>query len=44
MRVLIADDDAVSRKGLYGLTRSWGYDPVLARDGFERTRKAIYCT
>lgn len=33
MRVLIADDDAISLKGLYGLMRSWGYEPVLARDG-----------
>jgi phosphoserine phosphatase RsbU/P len=33
MRVLIADDDPVSLRGLLGLMQSWGYDPVMASDG-----------
>ena len=33
MRVLIADDDPVSRRGLLGLMQSWGYEPVMAGDG-----------
>ena len=33
MRVLIADDDPVSLRGLLGLMQSWGYDPVIAGDG-----------
>src|SRR5262245_43675135 len=33
MRILIADDDAVSLRGLHGLLQSWGYDSVLANDG-----------
>ncbi len=38
MRVLIADDEAVSRRLLeLSLTR-WGYDVVVARDGLEASR------
>ena len=33
MRVLIADDDSVSRRGLLGLMQSWGYDVMMAEDG-----------
>jgi phosphoserine phosphatase RsbU/P len=33
MRVLIADDDPVSLRGLLGLTQSWGYDAVVTADG-----------
>jgi phosphoserine phosphatase RsbU/P len=33
MRVLIAEDDAVSRHLLELALRRWGYDPVLAPDG-----------
>jgi DNA-binding response OmpR family regulator len=33
MRVLIADDDPVSRRGLHGLMQSWGYDVTMAENG-----------
>ena len=33
MRVLVAEDDAVSARGLQGLMQSWGYEVVLAVDG-----------
>jgi phosphoserine phosphatase RsbU/P len=33
MRVLVAEDDPVSARGLHGLMRSWGYDVVPAADG-----------
>lgn len=33
MRVLIADDDTVTVARLKGLVASWGFDPVVARDG-----------
>jgi phosphoserine phosphatase RsbU/P len=33
MRVLIADDDSVSLRGLLGLMQSWGYDVVMADNG-----------
>jgi sigma-B regulation protein RsbU (phosphoserine phosphatase) len=33
MRVLIADDDPVSRRGLFGLMQSCGYEAVMAGDG-----------
>ena len=33
MRVLIADDDPVSLRGLLGLMQSWGYEAVMASDG-----------
>jgi CheY-like chemotaxis protein len=33
MRVLIAEDDAASARGLQALMRSWGYDVVGASDG-----------
>ena len=33
MRVLIADDDSVSRRGLLGLVQSWGYEVMMAEDG-----------
>jgi DNA-binding response OmpR family regulator len=33
MRILIADDDPVSVRGLQGLLRSWDYDVVCAADG-----------
>lgn len=33
MRVLVAEDDAVSARGLQALIRSWGYDVVGASDG-----------
>jgi DNA-binding response OmpR family regulator len=35
MRVLVADDDAVSALGLQALMRSWGYDVIPASDGHE---------
>src|SRR5580765_2724703 len=33
MRVLIADDDPVSRRGLHGLMQSWGYAVATAENG-----------
>jgi two-component system, NtrC family, sensor kinase len=33
MRVLVADDDRVSRRYTEGMLRAWGYDTVLAEDG-----------
>ena len=33
MRVLIAEDDAVTARMLQGLIRSWGYEVVTATDG-----------
>jgi phosphoserine phosphatase RsbU/P len=33
MRILIADDDAMLRRGLEIQLRRWGYDPVVCADG-----------
>ncbi len=33
MKILIADDESVSRRMLQGLLGKWGYDVVLAEDG-----------
>lgn len=38
MKVLIADDDAVSRRLLESSLRRWGYDVVVAKDGLEALR------
>jgi diguanylate cyclase (GGDEF)-like protein len=38
MKVLIADDDAVSRRLLESSLRRWGYDVVVAKDGSEALR------
>lgn len=35
MRVLVADDDALSRKILEESLNHWGYEPVIAKDGDE---------
>jgi diguanylate cyclase (GGDEF)-like protein len=35
MRVLVADDDLMSQRLLESSLRRWGYEVVLARDGFE---------
>jgi diguanylate cyclase (GGDEF)-like protein len=35
MRVLIAEDDSVSRRLLEALLAKWGYDVVVAKDGLE---------
>ena len=35
MRILIADDSIVSRHLLEATLRKWGYDAVVACDGFE---------
>jgi diguanylate cyclase (GGDEF)-like protein len=35
MRVLIADDETVSRRLLESLLTRWGYDPMIASDGVE---------
>ena len=34
-RILIADDDSTERNILERILRTWGYEPVLARDGKE---------
>jgi two-component system, cell cycle response regulator len=38
MKVLIADDEAVSRRLLEASLRRWGYDVIVANDGFEAAR------
>ena len=38
MRVLIADDELVTRRLLEASLRRWGYDVVVAADGFEAWR------
>ena len=38
MKMLIADDEIVSRRMLESLTRRWGYEPVVASDGLEASR------
>jgi len=38
MRVLIAEDDAVSRRLLEGFLRSWGYEVTVAEQGDEARR------
>ena len=35
MKILIADDDPVARRILEAAVASWGYEPLLARDGRE---------
>jgi DNA-binding response OmpR family regulator len=35
MRILIADDDSALRLALATRLRTWGYDPVVCRDGAE---------
>jgi two-component system cell cycle response regulator len=35
MRVLVADDDAVSRRLLQSILTRWGYEPELCEDGLE---------
>ena len=35
MKVLVADDEPVSRRLLESSLRRWGYEPVVASDGFE---------
>ncbi|MFQ5897950.1 MAG: sigma-54-dependent transcriptional regulator [Candidatus Methylomirabilia bacterium] len=40
-RILIADDDAASRKGLRALLPSWGYEVEEAADGEEALEKAV---
>lgn len=35
IRVLIAEDDALTRKALSDLASKWGYDPVSVSDGLE---------
>lgn len=38
MRILIADDDPVSRRVLLGYLQKWGHDVVVASDGAEAWR------
>jgi len=38
MKVLIADDDGISRKLLQGYLQRWGYEVVVATDGAEAWR------
>jgi two-component system, cell cycle response regulator len=37
-RILVADDDPVSRRVLEGLLKKWGYDVLIANDGLEALR------
>src|SRR4051812_27971599 len=41
MRVLIADDDPISRRLLERTLQQWGYDVTTARDGNEAWK--LYC-
>jgi two-component system, cell cycle response regulator len=38
MKVLVADDEAVSRRLIETSVRRWGYDAVVARDGLEASQ------
>lgn len=38
MKVLVADDEVVSRRLIEFSVRRWGYDPVVARDGLEASQ------
>lgn len=38
MKVLVADDEAISRRLIETSVRRWGYDPVVAGDGLEASR------
>jgi two-component system, cell cycle response regulator len=38
MKILLADDDTVTRVVLGGLLSRWGFDVVMARDGMEAAR------
>jgi diguanylate cyclase (GGDEF)-like protein len=38
MRILVADDEIVSRKLIEASVRRWGYDVVVANDGLEAAR------
>ncbi|HEY3330051.1 MAG TPA: SpoIIE family protein phosphatase [Capsulimonadaceae bacterium] len=33
MKILVADDDAITRRMVEGILRKWGYDVVIAEDG-----------
>jgi diguanylate cyclase (GGDEF)-like protein len=39
MKVLIADDEAISRHMLQSLVSRWGYDPVVVADGLEAAQR-----
>ncbi|MBI2526606.1 MAG: sigma-54-dependent Fis family transcriptional regulator [Candidatus Rokubacteria bacterium] len=40
-RILVADDQEASRKGLSALLQAWGYEPEEAADGQEALDKAV---
>src|SRR4051794_13661658 len=41
MKVLIAEDEAVSRRLLESTLRRWGYDVLVARDGAEASEMLL---
>jgi diguanylate cyclase (GGDEF)-like protein len=41
MRVLIADDEAVSRRLLESLLSRWGYEAVVAKDGLQASKTLL---
>ena len=38
MRILVADDEVVSRRLIETSVRRWGYDPIVAKDGLEASQ------
>jgi CheY-like chemotaxis protein len=38
MRILVADDEVVSRRLIEATVRRWGYDVVVAKDGLEASQ------
>ena len=38
MKVLVADDEVVSRRLIETSVRRWGYDVVVAKDGLEASQ------
>ena len=40
MKILVADDDAVSRRVLESMLVKWGYEVVTASDGAEAWKRA----
>jgi DNA-binding response OmpR family regulator len=38
MRILVVEDDPVTARIVFKLSSSWGYDPVIVRDGREAAK------
>ena len=44
MRILIAEDDMISRRVLERTLTKWGYEVVSTRDGAEETSTSLFPT